>query len=91
MSAGQPALPELRAMPAPTPGPGLLSAPDAAAEVALPVLRRADVLLGAAQQPAGNAGPDRAGAAADGRGLRAVISSPPSVLLPPFLTFPEPA
>jgi len=51
LSAGQTALPELRAMPAPTPGPGLLSAPDAAAEVALPVQQRVDVLLGAAQQP----------------------------------------
>ncbi|WP_161880422.1 hypothetical protein [Deinococcus alpinitundrae] len=53
MSAGQTALPELRAMPAPTPGPGLLSAPDAVPEVALPVLRRTEVLLGGAQRPAG--------------------------------------
>ena len=28
MSAGQAALPDLRAMPAPTPGPGLLAAPE---------------------------------------------------------------
>lgn len=53
MSAGQTALPELRAMPAPTPGPGLLSVPDEAPDVALPVQRRADVLLGAAQRPPG--------------------------------------
>ena len=53
LSAGQAALPELRAMPAPTPGPGLLSAPEPVPEVPLPVQRRADVLLGSAQQPAG--------------------------------------
>ncbi len=51
MSALPAAPAELRALPTPTPGPGLLSAPDQAPDVALPVQRRTDVLLGAAQLP----------------------------------------
>lgn len=51
MSALPTAPAELRAVPAPTPGPGLLSAPGDVPDMALPVQRRADLLLGAAQLP----------------------------------------
>ena len=49
MTAGQAALPELRAMPAPTPGPSLLASPQEALTVRPPVVQQPDVLLGQAQ------------------------------------------
>ena len=50
LTAGQAALPELRAMPAPTPGPGLLSAAEAEAAIELPTPAQGEVVLGQAQR-----------------------------------------
>jgi hypothetical protein len=53
LSAGQTALPELRAVPAPTPGPGLVGSPDAPPRAALVMVDRGtSVVLGQAQQGA---------------------------------------
>lgn len=49
MTAGQAALPELRAMPAPTPGPSLLATPQEELTVDAPSYQRTALLLGQAQ------------------------------------------
>ncbi|AWN23853.1 hypothetical protein DKM44_11955 [Deinococcus irradiatisoli] len=50
MSAGQAALPELRAAPAPTPLPSLMAAPEEQARPTPPVLPQAEARLGQAQR-----------------------------------------
>ncbi len=52
MAAGPAALPDLRAMPAPTPGPGLLAAPEPEAGLTPPSLHLAAVSLGRPQRGA---------------------------------------
>lgn len=53
LTAGQAALPELRAVPAPTPGPGLLESPETPPSAVLAVLNRGtSVVVGQAQQGA---------------------------------------
>lgn len=53
LSAGQVALPELRAVPAPTPGPGLLGSPEAPPSAALPAPGQAvSTVVGQAQRGA---------------------------------------
>ena len=53
LSAGQIALPEVRAVPAPTPGPGLLGSPEAPPSAVLPVPgSQAEPVLGQAQRGA---------------------------------------
>ena len=53
LSAGQVASPEVRAVPAPTPGPGLLGSPEAPPSAVLPVPgSQAEPVLGQAQRGA---------------------------------------